>query len=209
MLAQERITVVTGTTETLATFILLLVAGSLVSLIAVHFLDRGVNPLTDAVSDYGAREHAWFYRLTAIWLGFAGLLFAVMLADATFPKPTLTILSLLVFAATRWAITIFPTDLEDEEGTSVGRSHTVLAATAFASIAIAAASFSFSVPSPEMGSTIDVLAVLVVIFAVATGAARVTHARYFGLIERIFYLTMFAWLSAFPLDLLLFSNSTF
>jgi hypothetical protein len=117
----KHITTVSGTTEGFAIAILLLVAGALVSLIAAHMIDRGVDPVRDAVSDFGAREHPWPYRIAAVWLGLAGLLLAVALADAVFPKPTLTILLLLVFAATRWAITIFPTDLEGEGATSVGR----------------------------------------------------------------------------------------
>jgi hypothetical protein len=206
MQAENHITTVTGTTQTLATFILVLVAGSLISLISVHFLDRGVNPIKDAVSDYGARGHAWFYRLAAIWLGFAGLLTAVMLSDAMFPKPTWTILLLLVFAAARWAITIFPTDLEDDEETSIGRSHTVLAVVAFASIAIAAVSFSAVIGGDTFWSSktglLGALAVFVTASAIATGIARAVKNRYFGLIERVFYLSMFAWLSAVALILL-------
>jgi hypothetical protein len=206
MQAQHHITTVSGTTQTMATFVLVLVAGSLISLVSVHLLDRGVKPLHDAVSDYGAREHPWFYRLAAIWLGFAGLLTAVIFADAIFPKPTLTILALLLFAATRWAITIFPTDLEDEDETSVGRSHTVLAAVAFASIAIAAVSFNSAIADdPFWASSSDLLLALagfVTAAAVATGIARARHQHYFGLIERVLYLAMYSWFSAVALIVL-------
>lgn len=206
MLAQDHITFVSGTTQTLALFILALVAGSLVSLICVHFLDREVSPISDAVSDYGARGHAWFYRLVAIWLGLAGLLTAVMFSGAVVPKPTLTILALLVFAATRWAITIFPVDLEGEQETSVGRSHTMLAVIAFSSIAIAAVSFSLTVadqPGRDSGDALmAALAAFVTVSAVATGAAWAADSRFFGLIERVLYLAMFAWFSALALLIL-------
>lgn len=203
----NHITSVSGTTQTLATFILFLVAGSVVSLISVHLLDRGVNPVRDAVSDYGAREYAWFYRLAAIWMGVAGVLMAVMLGDAMFPKPTLTIILLLVFAATRTAITIFPTDLEDEEDTSVGRSHTVLAAIAFASIAVAAGNFTLAIADDpfwdDYFSLVRALGIFVFATAVATGLTRrVVLTNYFGLVERIFYLAMFSWFSAVALILL-------
>lgn len=206
MQAQNHVTTVTDSTQMIATFILVLVAASVVSLVSVHFLDRGVNPVRDAVSDYGARDHAWFYRLTAIWLGFAGLLTAVMFADAIFPKPTSAILTLLIFAATRWAITIFPTDLEDEEETSVGRSHIVLAVVAFASIAIAAVSFSLDVgDDPFWDSSSGILwalAALLGITAIGTGVARAAASQYFGLIERLLYVAMFAWISAVALIVL-------
>lgn len=207
MQPENHITSVSSATETLATFILVLVAGSLISLISVHLLDRGVNPIREAVSDYGAREYAWFYRLTAIWMGVAGVLMAVMLGDAMFPKPTLTIILLLVFAATRTAITIFPTDLEDEEETSVGRSHTALAAIAFASIAIAAGSFTLAIADDPFWSDylslLRAIGIAVIITAVATGLTRkVVLTGYFGLVERIFYVAMFSWFSAVSLILL-------
>jgi hypothetical protein len=206
MQGENHITTVTGTTQTLAMFILVLVAASLISLISVHFIDRGVNPMRDAISDYGAREHPWFYRLAAIWLGFAGLLTAVMLSDAMFPKPTGTILSLLVFAAARWAITIFPTDLEGEDETSVGKSHLVLAVVAFTFVALAAGLFAISIGPDEFWSSstslLNALALLLGLAAVATGVARATAWPYFGLVERVLYLLIFGWFSAVALILL-------
>lgn len=207
MRTENHITSVSSTTEMLATFILVLVAGSLISLISVHLLDRGVNPVRDAVSDYGAREYAWFYRLTAIWMGVAGVLMAVMLGDAMFPKPTLTIMLLLIFAATRTAITVFPTDLEEDEGTSVGRSHTVLAAIAFAAIAVAAGNFTLAIEDDPFWNDsfelVRALGMFVFATAVATGLTRkIILTQYFGLVERIFYLAMFTWFSAVALILL-------
>jgi hypothetical protein len=196
----NHITTVSDMTTGFAVLVLLLVAASAVSLVCAHLVDRGVDPLRDAVSDFGAREHPWFYRLAAIWLGLAGILTAVALADAMFPKPTLTILALLVFATARWAITVFPVDLEGEEETSVGRSHTALAAIAFAAIAVAAVAF---VPAARpdafwSGHTglLTGLAVFVSAAAIAAGIARAVDNRYFGLIERVLYLAMFAWLAA-------------
>lgn len=204
MATDNHITTVTNTAEGLAVFVLLLVAGSALSLIAAHFVDRGVNPIRDAVSDFGAREHPWFYRIAALWLGLAGLLTAVMVGDAMFPKPTLTILALLVFAATRWAITIFPTDLEGEEETSIGRSHVALAAAAFASISVAAVAFGFStLDDPFWNSGLLIgLGVFVAIMAAATGIERLLDRGAFGLVERVLYLAMFTWFSAVALTLL-------
>jgi hypothetical protein len=205
--ATHHITTVSGTTQTLALFVLALVAGSFVSLVTVHFLDRGVNPISMAVSDYGAREHAWFYRLAAIWLGFAGLLTAVMLGDAMFPKPTLTILLLLVFATARWAITIFPADIEGEDDTSVGRSHLVLAVVAFGAIAIAAGTFNSVIDADAFWKShltlLGWLGGFVVAAAALAGLSRqVFLTEYFGVFERLLYLAMFAWFAAIALILL-------
>lgn len=206
MATENHITTVTSTTEGLAVFVLLLVAGSFLSLVAAHFVDRGVDPIRDAVSDFGAREHPWFYRIAAIWLGLAGILTAVMLGDAMYPKPTLTILALLVFAATRWAITIFPTDLEGEDETSTGRSHVVLAVAAFAAIVLAAIAFQYeSLDDPFWDDISLVLGLIMIALGTSAGAtagAFIRNRAYFGLAERILYLSMFAWFSAIALVLL-------
>lgn len=201
------ITTSDDTTHTLAVFVLLLVGGSFVSLLALHLLDRGVNPISEAVSDYGARQHAWFYRIAAIWLGFAGVLTAVMLGDAMFPKPTLLILCMLVFAAARWAITMFPTDLPGEEESVTGIWHTAFAATAFAAIALAAATFPlFAHPDPFWRAHMTVLWATggaVALLAIATGITRrAALTGIFGLVERLLYLAMFAWFAALALILL-------
>jgi hypothetical protein len=206
MQGSNHITTVSAMTEAFAVLVLVLVAGAAISLVCAHIVDRGVDPLRDAVSDFGAREHPWFYRLTAIWLGAAGILTAVALADAMFPKPTLTILALLVFATMRWAITIFPTDLEDEEETSIGRSHTALAAIAFVSIAVAAVAFVPAARPDEFwvdkAGLLTALAFFVSAFAIATGIARAVHNRFFGLIERLLYVAIFAWLATIAILLL-------
>lgn len=204
--AINHITTISSTDKGLAAATLLLVAAAMISLLAVHVLDRGVNPISMAVSDYGARSHAWFYRLAAVWLGLAGLLTAVMLADSMFPKPTATILFLLLFAAARWAITIFPTDIEGEEQTSIGRSHFALAVLGFAAFAFAAGLFAPAIERDPfwLGSydLFNVLGWLVPLVAILTALARRFTPQFFGAVERLYYLCMFGWLAAVALVVL-------
>jgi hypothetical protein len=204
MLAAVRhITWFSSTNQGFMALSLLLIAGSAISLIAVHFLDRGVNPVSMAVSDYGARRYAWFYRLAAIWLGLSGLLTAVVLADGIFPRPTLTILALLIFAATRWAITIFPTDIEGAEQTQAGRAHLVLAVAAFSAIAVAGVAFAAETNTDPFweahGALLTALGWALVVGAVLSGITRTFIPQVFGLVERLFYLCMFAWLATVAL----------
>lgn len=207
-LAINHLTTISDTTEAFAVAILALVAASATCLILAHVVDRGVDPIRDAVSDFGAREHPWYYRMNAIWLGLAGLLTAVMLADALFPKPTLTILALLVYAAARWAITIYPTDLPGEDETSVGHSHLVLAVVAFAAISVAGLTFAFTVAVDDhfwrdYSALFAVLGWLLVGLAIATGVARLRVSAIFGLVERLLYLAIYAWQVAVALVILL------
>lgn len=201
--AVKHITWFSSTNQGLMAVSLLLVAGAALSLLVVHLLDRGVNPVSMAISDYGARSHAWFYRLAAIWLGLSGLLTAVVLADGVFPRPTLTIFGLLIFAATRWAITIFPTDIEGEAQTQAGRAHLVLAVAAFVSIAVAAAAFAAETQTDPFweahGTLLEALGWLLPVVAVVMGVTRRFLPQVFGLVERAFYLCMFAWLAAVAL----------
>jgi hypothetical protein len=197
MVAAIHITTVTGASRALAALVLVLVAAAFVALVALHLLDRSVDPVSMAVSDYGVGDHAWFYRLAAIWLGLAGVLTAVIVGDAMYPKPSVTILCLLVFAAARGAITIFPTDLEGESQTATGRAHLVLAVTAFAAIAVAAAGFAAETRGDRFWSeyreVIVALGWTLPLVAAAMAVARRFAARWFGLVERLFYLGMFAW----------------
>lgn len=200
-------TAVTSTTTTLAWMILFLLVGAFLSLVFAHIAGRrDVNPISEAVSDYGVGELRWFYRLTALWLGLAGLLTGAMLGDAMYPKPTVVILLLILFAATRWAITIFPTDLEGEEATSIGRSHIVLAVVAFGSISLAAVIFPTLLGDDrfwdEEAGLMTTIGWAMMGLAVASGVTRRFLPQVFGLVERLLYLAMFAWLGAISVILL-------
>jgi hypothetical protein len=195
----HHITTTSTSTDTLSGFAILAAALAAVALIVVHFLPTGVNPISEAVSDYGAGKYKNFYRVAAFWLGASGLLLAISLGEAIFPKPTLVIVMLLIFAATRATITIFPTDLPDEEESSVGRAHLVLAAAAFGSIAIAAGTFHTTVQDEPFWHAHDTLIAglgyAVVVLAIATALTRrLVLKNYFGLVERLLYVAMIAWI---------------
>lgn len=199
MTHSNHITTISGTTELFAAAVLVLLAGALISLITAHLADRSVNPVRDAVSDYGAGAQPWPYRLTAVWTGTAALLLTVALGDAMFPKPTVTILFLLLFTVARWVITIFPVDLPGAEPTSTGRSHTVMAALAFGAIALAALTFTAAARPDEFWvdsvTPLSVISWATAVLAVLTGVTRALKSRIFGLVERLLYLAMFGWMA--------------
>lgn len=179
-------------------FVILSSALAALTLVIVHFLPTGVNPISEAVSDYGVGKYKNFYRLIVFWLGSSGLLLAITFAKALFPKPTMTILALLLFAAVRWVITIFPTDLPDAEETDVGKAHVTLAKLAFGSIAVAAAFLPSQIHEDPLWQKYNVLmwalAGAIAATAVATALARSFYMKLFGFAERLLYVSMFAWL---------------
>jgi hypothetical protein len=194
----NHITTTSSSTDILCGFVILSASLAALALIIVHFLPTGVNPISEAVSDYGVGEYRNFYRLAAFWLGASGLLLAITFGKAIFPKPTVTILALLVFATVRWAIVIFPTDLPDAEETDVGKAHVTLARIAFVSIAVAAAFFPGQVSDDPLWhkytGLLWALAAAIAIAVVATGVTRSYYRRLFGLVERMLYVTMITWL---------------
>lgn len=203
--AAQQITTISSTDQGFAVATLVLVVFAIGALVGAHLVDRGVDPIAGAVSDFGAREHPWFYRMAAVWTGAAALLVAVIFANAIFPRPTLTIFALLLFAGARGAITIFPTDLEGEEGTPVGRSHVILAVLGFASICVAAASFllvSGNDPAWAPRWPLGLLVGMICASALWSAAERIRGGRFFGLAERLLYAAIFGWLAAISLYVL-------
>lgn len=185
------------------------IAGTLVGLAAlvrVHQLPTGYRPVSNAVSDYGVGRYAGYYRAQATAIGIAAALLAAALMLAVDPEPGRVIVLLLVFAAARIAIPSFPTDLDRSRPTRTGRIHILLAAAAFASIAWAAAALPQHVDWDGHGLLVA-LGWVIVGTSIACGLSMTSRLHratepFFGLIERVFYAAMIAWLLVVSFHLL-------
>jgi len=197
-----------GTTATvLAAAALVALVAAVACLVQLHRVAPDVAPLHDPVSDYGAGPHAAWYRAQVVLVGLASVAIWVGLRSADLDGDGST--WLLVFAVSRVLIAGFPTDLPGAERTSTGIIHNLLAATAFASIAIAANRLGGGLAdSPSWvfaGSWFGWLGALVAITAVALAVAWLAPCilrTYFGLVVRCLYAAMFAWLVATAVCLL-------
>jgi len=178
-------TVVLGVLGALATL------ASAAALVRVHLLPTGYDPVRSAVSAYGVGPFARYYRWLTAASAFAALFVAGALARDTHPVPQLPVFLLLVFAAVRLAIPSYPADLEGTARTTDGTIHLVLAAAAFAAIAWCA-----GILPDRVDWLHDALVVLgwIVIAGAAASAAALLVRRVFGLVERLFYAAMLAWL---------------
>jgi hypothetical protein len=181
------------------------------ALLRAHLLPTGYRPITNAVSDFGVGLAKRWYQAQASALGLAAAFAAAGLAALPGPPPTTVIVLLLVFAAARFAITRFPTDVDRSQLTPTGRVHILLAAAAFASIAVAAAKVPDATRDhPGWSSWHGVLAGLgwaVVATSIATGLGVTrllgpTLLPVFGLIERLFYAAMLVWFVAVSIRLI-------
>jgi hypothetical protein len=179
---------------------ILLIAGvvlALLSLIVVHLLPTGLNPMRDPVSQYGiTRYRGWYWSAAggAALAGVGGILFFVPTEGVI---STVTIVLLVVFAVARAAIGFFPMDAPGVTRTRTGRIHNLLATAAFASVTAAAftgagALHDAGFPDASAWST-----ACGVVMAVGTFGMLITARRerpgLFGLAERIIYLGFLAW----------------
>lgn len=174
-------------------------AVGITALVVLHLAPTGYSPVRDAVSDYGVGRYAWGYRTQVIAIGVAAAFEAGGFArDGT--AATAGIVWLVVYAASRIAIALAPTDLPDAPRTRTGRVHALLAIVAFTSIAVATS----SIPNDLRGVSgwggwadpLNTLGTIVVVTAVATALAILIPPlrRVFGLVERLLYLASLAWL---------------
>lgn len=183
-------------------------AGAVLSLVQLHRVAPEVAPLRGAVSDYGAGSHASWYRAQVVMLGIAAA--ALWLGLRAGDLDGDGGVWLLVFALSRVAIAGFPVDLPGASRTRTGVVHNVLAATAFASSAVAASTLGGRLGDDPLwaldgawygwvGGLVTVVAVVLAVVWVLPVARR----SVFGLVERCWYAATITWLALTALGLLL------
>jgi len=199
--------------ETLSIIAAVFAAVQTAALIALHVLPTGYNPVRDAVSDYGVGPYrAWFW-LQAVAGGVACLALGIAL-DRLHPfSPTQVVVALIVTAVARFFIPFFATDQDDSRFQTLhGTIHMVLAVLAFGGLIWAATglwgtlkhyphwhgaeSFLTIVPWVMLGSVIALV--------LAIRGPRL-HP-FFGVFERLFYVSSLAWLFVVAVDLVRFSS---
>jgi len=176
----------------------------------LHLQPAAVDNVRDGVSAYGVGPYRAFYRFQVIASGIGGLLLAAALALAAAAAVPFGLAFLAIYGVARIGIAWFPTDLEGPV-TRTGGFHVLLAAVAFISIAIAAPAVSLSLAGTSAWRGLEPimvpLAFAVSASVVATFAANslVRTRPIFGAVERVVYVTGFAWLLVVSLGVLLVS----
>src|SRR6476646_8981574 len=101
-------------------------------LVRLHLLRTGVDPVREAVSDYGTTPFHVYYRAMVVALGAGAILLAVGLARDTDAG---SLYWLWIYGVTRVTIAAFMTDRDPPPFSVEGRIHLLLAAAAFTAIA--------------------------------------------------------------------------
>jgi hypothetical protein len=158
-------------------------------LVRLHTVRTGLEPVRDAVSDYGTTPAHRYYRLMAIALGVGAVLLAIALSRDTNAK---SLFWLWIYGGSRIAIAAFMTDRDPPPFTAEGRIHWLLAGAAFTAIAFAASDITWA----GAPGVLHPLGYAVAATAVGTLVTRVVGPlrAVFGLVERLLYLTSIAWL---------------
>ncbi len=174
-------------------------AAGLGALVALHLAPTGLSALRNAVSQYGITSYRSGYRVQTIGYAVAGL--GAAIGVSALPGPVAIPAGLcLIFAAARALISWFPMDEPGSARTATGRRHGILAAAAFAGAGLAAWQLAkllrHDTLHPAIATASTALAAVMTIMLLAMlVSVRTGQGRYFGLIERGFYLSMTAWLA--------------
>ena len=158
----------------------------------LHLLPTGYNPVRDAVSDYGVGRYRGWFWLQAVAGGVGCLALGIALAQLHPFTPTHVVAALIVTAAARLLIPFFATDQHGSRFQTLhGIIHMILAVIAFGGLVWAATG---------LWSTLSH-------YPAWNGAAVVLAIRgprlkpFFGVFERLFYLSSIPWILIVAIDL--------
>jgi hypothetical protein len=190
---------------TIAAITLLGVIVCLACLVYLHVAPTG---LRDPVSQYGITDYFTFYRAAALSLGVSALTLAVALIEALTEANAAGIVFLLILGFARLTIGWVPMDAPGAARTRTGLRHNLLATAFFASATVAAFLFTGTFADDRaLAGIAPASAVLSWAMAVFSALILVTSLvgpvkRYFGLVERLLYVAVLAWLATVSIALI-------
>jgi Protein of unknown function (DUF998) len=189
------------------------VSAQAIILVTLHLLPTGYDPVRDAISDYGVGRYRVYFWAQLAGGAVACACLALALAELHPFVPTFVVTALLLNAVARLLMPAFPTDQSGGRfKTFKGTVHMVLAFVAFGAVAAAATSlgglFSHYPQWHAINSLIGTLGWVVLVGAVATALALIGPRlkRVFGLIERLFTLSVIVWLYVISIELVRFAK---
>src|ERR1700733_5955025 len=178
------------------------------ALITLHLLPTGYSPVRDAVSDYGVGPYRGWFWLQAVSGGVGCLILGIALAGLHPFTPTQAIVALIVTAGARFLLPFFATDQQGSRfQTPHGVVHMILAVIAFGGLVWAATDLWSTLRHyPAWNGAEDALTIIpwimlgsVIAAVLAIGGPRLKP--FFGVFERLFYLSSITWGLIVAIDL--------
>ena len=189
------------------------VSVQVVILVALHALPTGYHPVRDAISDYGVGRYRGYFWAQLVAGALACAFVAFALADLHPYAPTVVVALLLANTVARLLMPAFSTDQSGNRfGSAKGTVHMLLAFVAFGAVAAAATGLGgLFTHYPAWHGAKGLLVVLgwvVLTGAVATALALLGPRlkRVFGLIERLFTLSVIVWLCVISIEVVRFAK---
>jgi Protein of unknown function (DUF998) len=184
-----------------------------VALIVLHLLPTGYNPVRDAVSDYGVGRYRGWFWLQAVAGGVGCVALGIALAQLHPITPTQIVVALIVTGVARFLIPFFATDQgESRFQTLHGTVHMILAVVAFGGLVWAATGLWSTLrhyprwQGAEGALTIIPWIMLGSVIAVVVAIVGPRLKPFFGLFERLFYVSSITWVLIVAIDLARFSS---
>lgn len=194
--------------ESLSVIAAIFAAVQLGALIVLHVLPTGYDPIRDAVSDYGVGPYRGWFWVQVVAGGLACLFLAIALAQLHPFTPTQVVVALIVTAAARLLVPFFATDQGGNRfQTAHGIIHMILAVIAFGGLVWAATGLWATLrhypawQGAESLLTIVPWVMLGCVIAVVLAIRGPRLKPFFGLFERLFYLSSFVWFFTVAIDL--------
>lgn len=186
-------------TQTLSIVAVLGILDFGITVVVLHFVPTGYNPLTQAVSDYGVANYAGWMNAAFLAFGIGVVALGIVLLRIA-PPPGLGRAGALLLAAAGvclFAVGFFRTDLEGSPVTTTGTVHTSLSGIAF--FALIFGTFILSrrfrrvdLLRPYYRSSLALSIAIAVVFLTVLPVSTVLG--YLGVGERAFIATFYAWL---------------
>jgi hypothetical protein len=194
--------------ETFSILAAVFVSIEAVALIVLHVLPTGYDPISDAVSDYGVGPYRGWFWLHAVTGGLACVALAIALARLHPFTPTQVVVALIVTAVSRFLIPFFATDQGGSRFQTVpGTIHMILAVLAFGGLVWAAQGLWSTLKhypawhGAEAFLTIVPWVMLGSVIALVLALRGPRLKPFFGVFERLFYVSSIAWLLVVSIDL--------
>ncbi len=173
--------------------ILLFLAISTGCLVYLHFLPTDLNPLRNAVSEYGASRFRFWYQAMGVNQAIAAFLTAA---------------ALIVLGLARLIISHAPVVVTRGKHKAVTRTHLLMAALIFGSAVVASTFFDRAIAGhadwASVLSTLRLFKLAIAFFALLTflAVAAPRGLRYVGTVERLLYVSIIGWFATIGIRLL-------
>jgi len=178
------------------------------ALIILHLLPTGYYPVRDAVSDYGVGPYRGWFWLQAVAGGVSCLALGIALAGLHPFTPTQAVVALVVTAGSRFLIPFFATDQQGSRFQTLhGVVHMILAVIAFGGLVWAATDLWSTLRhypawnGAEGALTVIPWIMLGSVIAVVLAIRGPRLKPFFGVFERLFYLSSITWGLIVAIDL--------